>query len=143
MELLRGRDLKEILEESGYLPLADAIGWTIEAAEALREAHSIGIVHRDIKPANLFIADTHYGRHVKVVDFGISKQNEPGDVNLTGSMACMGAPRYMAPEQMRSSKMADARSDVWALGIVLYELTTGRKPFDGDDDVEIIMSITE
>jgi serine/threonine protein kinase len=142
MEFLRGRDLKAIVEQRGAQPLADVVRWVREAAEALGEAHGLGIVHRDIKPANLFLAELPNGRTtVKVVDFGISKQIDPGGVDLTRTSAAMGSPLYMAPEQVMSTKHVDPRVDVWALGVVLYEMATGRTPFLGTALTEVIGQI--
>lgn len=135
MEFLDGQDLEQLLESRGPLPLREVIGYLVQTAEALGEAHRQGIVHRDIKPANLFLAKKSNGKRVvKVLDFGISKvQNE----NLTGgeatrTEAVMGTPMYMSPEQLRSTRNVDARADVWSLGIVFYRLLTGGFPFEGE-----------
>ncbi len=142
MEFLRGRDLKALVEERGPQALPDVVRWVREAAEALTEAHALGVVHRDIKPANLFLAELPTGRTtIKVVDFGISKQIDPGSVDLTRTSSMMGSPLYMAPEQVMSSKHVDPRVDIWALGVVLYEMTTGRPPFSGSALTEVIGQI--
>jgi serine/threonine-protein kinase len=134
MEYLEGQDLRRVLEETGPLPIDALVDYALQAAEALAEAHARGIVHRDLKPANLFLTRGIDGSPlVKVLDFGISKAPATGERGITRTDAVMGSPGYMSPEQIRSAKNVDQRSDVWGLGIVLYELVTGRPPFDGDN----------
>jgi serine/threonine-protein kinase len=144
MEFLEGSDLADAVEKGGPMPIAQAVGYVLQACEALAEAHALGIVHRDLKPANLFLA-RRAGRDsiVKVLDFGISKTSEKGPSGLTQTSAVMGSPYYMAPEQMMSSKDVDARSDIWALGIILYELLTGAPPFAADTMAEIVFMVTQ
>jgi serine/threonine protein kinase len=137
MELLRGRDLGQQLRETGALPLALAVEYVLQACEALAEAHAMGIVHRDLKPANLFLTMRADGSPcVKVLDFGISKVAAPSgsgsDMGMTRTQSIMGSPLYMSPEQMASARDVDQRSDVWAIGTVLYELITGRVPFEAE-----------
>jgi len=137
MELLRGRDLGQQLREFGVLPLALAVEYVLQACEALAEAHAMGIVHRDLKPANLFLTMRADGSPcVKVLDFGISKVTVPtgsgSDMGMTRTQSIMGSPLYMSPEQMASARDVDQRSDVWAVGTVLYELITGRVPFEAE-----------
>ena len=135
MELLRGRDLADVLAADGPLPVASAVQYLLEACEALAEAHALGIVHRDLKPANLFLATRADGSlFVKVLDFGISKTLPTGEGGAsagaaTATGAIFGTPFYMSPEQIRSARDVDARTDVWSLGALFYELLTGRKPF--------------
>ena len=117
----------------GPLPVADAADLLLQACEALAEAHAHGIIHRDLKPGNLFVTTTVDGLpFVKVLDFGISKASFPGDTVLTETEAFFGSPRYMSPEQLACPKDVDARSDVWALGVILYEMLAGDPPFKGD-----------
>jgi hypothetical protein len=132
MEYLEGQDLDSLLRSEGPLPVADAIDYLVQACEALAEAHRNGIVHRDIKPANLFVArQPGGGACIKVVDFGISKLINSASVeSLTHPSRIVGSLYHMAPEQM-SGDPVDARTDVWALGVLLFELLTGRKPFQG------------
>ncbi|APR86951.1 Serine/threonine-protein kinase pkn3 [Minicystis rosea] len=131
MEHLEGRDLADELRARGPLPVGEAVEHILQACEALAEAHAAGVVHRDIKPANLFLARGAAGRVVlKVLDFGVSKL--AGDGALTGDLAALGSPLYMSPEQMNASKDVDARCDVWALGVTLFELLVGRTPFHAD-----------
>jgi tRNA A-37 threonylcarbamoyl transferase component Bud32 len=141
MEFLQGEDLSEALQR-GALPVTFAVRCVLEAAEALAEAHQMGIVHRDLKPANLFLAQRPEGTaRVKVLDFGISKMVTGPGANLTRTSALMGSPVYMAPEQMESAKNVDARSDIWALGTILFESLTGIIPFAGDTLPEICAKI--
>jgi serine/threonine-protein kinase len=144
MEYLEGRDLSELLATRQTLPIERCVGYVLEACEAIAEAHSLGIVHRDLKPANLYLANRP-GRQaiVKVLDFGISKSMDAASAGLTKTSAVMGSPCYMSPEQMRSSKDVDARSDIWALGVILYELVTGALPFPGESLPEIVCQVTQ
>jgi serine/threonine protein kinase len=137
MEFLKGQDLSNHLRAHGALPIADAVDYVLQACEALAEAHALGIVHRDLKPANLFLTTLADGSPcVKVLDFGISKVTNPGasgpDLGMTKTQAVMGSPLYMSPEQMASSRDVDGRADLWAVGTILYELVTGRVPFNAD-----------
>jgi serine/threonine-protein kinase len=139
MELLEGSDLDVILHERGPLPVAEAVDYLRQACDAVAEAHERGIVHRDLKPGNLFLASDARGRSmIKVLDFGISKHtNAVGDLALTKTAAIMGSPLYMSPEQMRASRDVDARTDVWSLGVTLYQLLAGRVPFLTDSPMEL------
>ena len=136
MEYLEGRDLCAELAEPGMLPIQEALDFVLQAIEALAEAHSFGIVHRDLKPANLFIAKRADGtRLIKVLDFGISKYLPgagTGELSLTTTSVFMGSPLYMSPEHVRSSKDVDTRTDIWSLGVILYEMLTKQAPFMGD-----------
>ena len=137
MELLRGQDLSQVLRDSGALPIAVAVQYVLQACEALAEAHAIGIVHRDLKPANLFLTARADGSPcIKVLDFGISKVSSPSgsgsDMGMTRTQSIMGSPLYMSPEQMASARDVDQRGDIWAVGCVLYELVTGRVPFEAE-----------
>jgi serine/threonine-protein kinase len=133
MEHLRGQDLDALLEQRGVLPFAEAVSYVLQMCEGLAEAHRAGIVHRDLKPANLFLIKLADGSAcVKVLDFGVSKLTEAGGAALTSETAVMGSPLYMSPEQMEASRDVDARSDVWALGIVLFQLIAGITPFHAE-----------
>ena len=136
MELLDGRDLRAELADRGPLPEAEVLSHVLQACDALEEAHSLGIVHRDLKPHNQFLARQRHGPPiVKVLDFGMSKvdpglfEAEAGPITLPET--ALGTPRYMAPEQWRSAATVDHRADIWAMGIVLYELLTGKVPLKG------------
>ncbi|HEY2514725.1 MAG TPA: serine/threonine-protein kinase [Polyangiaceae bacterium] len=131
MEYLEGTDLRRVVRAEKKLSVAKAAEYVIQICEGLAEAHAQGIVHRDLKPANMFITKRHDGAElVKVLDFGISKWssgNETGELTKTGIM--LGSPKYMSPEQLNGSSV-DARSDVWAIGAIFYEMLTGRPPYD-------------
>jgi serine/threonine-protein kinase len=131
MELLSGNDLAAELERRGVLPIAEAVAHVMQACDALAEAHALGIVHRDVKPSNLFLTTEGTERIIKVLDFGIATSPLDDDGRLTRTGAVMGTPIYMAPEQFRSAKGVDARADVWSLGATLFELISGRPPFEG------------
>jgi len=135
MEYLEGNDLSGILKERGPLPPHVAVDWTLQACEAIAEAHALQIVHRDLKPSNLFLQRVSTGHElVKVLDFGISKAgpSAEGEMVMTRTSVMMGSPLYMSPEQLISSKHVDARSDIWALGVILFELVTGAPPFNAE-----------
>ena len=136
MELLDGVDLGGLLRQRGALVPGLAVDFMLQACEALAEAHALGFVHRDIKPANFFITRRASGAPLlKVLDFGISKIpaiSAALDARVTQTQAVLGTPAYMSPEQMRSSKHVDARTDIWAMGVVLYEALAGRRPFSGE-----------
>ncbi|MDB4993786.1 MAG: Serine/threonine-protein kinase pkn3 [Myxococcaceae bacterium] len=146
MEYLEGKDLSALLIERGPLPITDTVSYVLQACEALAEAHNAGIVHRDIKPANLFLAATADRSHIiKVLDFGISKSMDQDPHSPSGSLtrtsAVLGSAFYLSPEQLISAKTVDQRADIWALGIVLYQLLSGRVPFDGDSMPEVVARI--
>jgi serine/threonine-protein kinase len=132
MELLAGKDLATEIEERGRLPAAAAVDIAIQAAQAMCEAHALGVVHRDIKPENLFLVPGASDRPVvKVLDFGISRLIDGGE-HLTRDFAHLGTPLYMSPEQIEAPSRVDERTDVWSLGVVLYEMLVGRPPFEGE-----------
>jgi eukaryotic-like serine/threonine-protein kinase len=139
MEFLEGEDLGAVVEDSGPLPVDEAVAAVIQACLGVGDAHALGLVHRDLKPSNLIRTSSG----IKVVDFGISKvllEAEGGD-RLTQTTAVFGSPAYMSPEQVRSAKHVDARTDVWALGVVLYELLSGKAPFAGDNSGAVLAAI--
>jgi serine/threonine protein kinase len=146
MEHLEGRDLYAELVEKGRLPVEDVVDFVLQACEALLEAHSLGFVHRDLKPANLFLVRSHGSPLVKVLDFGISKLNSM--VGVTGSSGAvtrtasiLGSPLYMSPEQMDSARNVDLRTDIWALGVICYELLAGRPPFSGESIPQLCIAV--
>lgn len=143
MEYLEGADLQSFLRERGPQSVHESVGILLQACEALVEAHARGIVHRDIKPANFFMTMRADGTPlIKLLDFGISKQQSAAaKVDLTSTQATLGTPAYMSPEQLRSSKQVDARTDIWALGVVMYELLCGARPFTADTFSALCMQI--
>jgi len=144
MEHLQGHDLAAQLQQAGPLPVYDAVRYLLETCEAVAQAHAVRIVHRDLKPQNLFLAQQPGRRPiVKVLDFGISKVIEPGASALTKTSSVMGTPYYMSPEQLLSSKNVDERSDIWALGVIFYELLIGEPPFVADTGPEIIAQVLQ
>ena len=138
MEHLEGIDLGDLIDREGRLPVAEACEIVLQACEALAEVHAAGIVHRDLKPSNLFITRrSDASPCVKLLDFGISKftvhpDDSKADPSLTATATIMGSPSYMSPEQLKSTKEVDARTDVWSLGAVLYEALTGKPAFRGE-----------
>jgi eukaryotic-like serine/threonine-protein kinase len=144
MEYLDGSDLSGLLRKSGTLSVDDAVDYVLQACEAIAEAHMVGIVHRDLKPANLFLTARRDGSPcVKVLDFGISKVSaSAGDTEaLTRTTGTMGSPLYMSPEQLRSARDVDARTDLWAIGVILFEILTGQQPFLADEVPQLTIKI--
>jgi hypothetical protein len=137
VEYLDGGDLASYLEQSGRLSVSQAVNMIIPVAEGLALAHRQGIVHRDLKPANILLTSA---QTPKITDFGIAKLSQSGDLTQTGSV--LGSPPYMSPEQC-SGGSVDSRTDIYALGITLYELLTGEKPFDGDTSSVLARHIVE
>jgi len=143
MEFLDGTDAAHIIEGGHLLPVSEAIDYVVQAADAIAEAHSLGIVHRDIKPANMFVTrHTDGSPFVKLLDFGISKMvNEGGLDALTRTTATMGSALYMSPEQIKQSRSVDHRTDIYALGVSLYELLSGRQPFIAENFAALCVEI--
>jgi eukaryotic-like serine/threonine-protein kinase len=142
LELLEGRDLASVLDDCDALEVGLAASYMLQTCEAVAELHSQDMVHRDLKPGNLFVTQRVDGTPlIKILDFGIAKATTV-DFDMTTTASVMGSPGYMSPEQLRSSKNVDARSDIWSLGVVLFELLCGHKPFDADNVIELALSIT-
>jgi len=143
MELLEGSDLQTVQEQQGRLPVDVAVDYVLQGCVAIAEAHALGIVHRDLKPANLFLTHRMDGSPlIKVLDFGIAKSTQATELKMTRTATIMGSPGYMSPEQLRSSRDVDARTDIWALGVILYELVSGRLPFVGESITELAVKVS-
>src|SRR5450432_934691 len=154
MELLEGCDLGEWLRRRGRLPVDEATDFILQACDAVHEAHGLEIIHRDIKPPNLFaVHRSGIVETIKVLDFGISKTVEMVPPTLgpsewthgsvdTEDHTAIGSPQYMSPEQMESARDVDERTDVWALGVTLYELVTGKLPFVGQSLPQVYSCIS-
>ena len=147
MEFLEGESLSELLNREGPLPEARIVDIARQIASALGAAHAKGIVHRDVKPDNVFLLRRKDKDFVKVVDFGISKSMRSSDVGeddsprLTQTGMVLGTPLYMSPEQARGDEELDARIDIYALGVIMYELATGKVPFTGTNYLAIISQV--
>ena len=142
MELLTGQDLSSMLRNHGPMPISTAADYLLQALIGLAEAHAAGIVHRDLKPGNLFWTQRPDGSAlIKVLDFGIAKAPSSANFSMTQTSAVMGSPGYMSPEQLKSSKVVDARSDIWSMGVVLYELVSGKTPFEGESITELALKV--
>ncbi|WP_437727628.1 serine/threonine-protein kinase [Sorangium sp. So ce861] len=144
MDHLEGKDLAAVLAESGPLAVPLAVDLVLQACEALAEAHAHGIVHRDVKPSNLFLTRNADGSPcVKVLDFGISKMSHAEDHALTRVGGVLGSPLYMSPEQLRSASDVDGRADIYSLGVVLFQLLTGRTPFVAHELAQLVYMVTQ
>jgi len=151
MEFLDGQDLQQILHrEGGRLSIPRAVHFTIQTLRALQTAHQAGIIHRDMKPSNVFVIDKDgEPDFVKLVDFGISKvrtddpEGKQQNANLTKTNSALGTPLYMSPEQARSPRDVDARTDIYSTGAIIYELLAGRTPYTSDtgEFTEILFKI--
>jgi eukaryotic-like serine/threonine-protein kinase len=147
MEYLEGRDLRAVLREDGPLPPSVAVDYLLQALQAVAEGHLKGVVHRDLKPGNLFLSTRADGTPlIKVLDFGIAKRLEQPDELDHGSLTSsddvrLGSPAYMPPEQLQDPRDVDTRSDIWAIGATLYELLSGRPPFEGPSYPELVSRI--
>jgi serine/threonine protein kinase len=143
MELLEGIDLENLLRQRGRLDPGFAVDLLLQACEALAEAHALDIVHRDVKPSNFFLTQGADGAPLlKLLDFGVSKAPHTMIKGLTKSQVIIGTPAYMSPEQMASSKDVDARTDIWSLGVLLYELVSGRRPFGSENFGRLVVRVT-
>src|SRR6201991_131508 len=142
MEYLSGRTLKKLIRDEGPLPLTRVVEIIRQVGDALNAAHAQGVVHRDLKSDNIMLIDTMAGEHAKVLDFGIAKINEPegkSDTELTAPNLVIGTPQYMSPEQCSQDSEIDARSDIYSLGVILYEMLVGHVPFTADSPTMVMM----
>jgi serine/threonine protein kinase len=140
LELLRGWELRTLLDQ-GVTDQARIVGWMLEACEGLAAAHAGGVIHRDLKPENLFLtAEADGGERLKILDFGIARSIER-EAYLTLEGEGVGSPGYMSPEQLRDASSVDARSDIWALGVVMYELFSGTPPFRARSSLELCAQV--
>jgi serine/threonine protein kinase len=141
MPLLNGVSLDEALKMGVPLPLPMVFGIATQVADGLAAAHAAGLIHRDIKPSNIWLemnADGSF-RRARILDFGLARL-ESGDGGLTKSGMILGTPAYMAPEQARGQKV-DGRADLFSYGATLYQMTTGRRPFTGTDELSLLTSL--
>jgi serine/threonine-protein kinase len=148
MEFLSGNDLSYELKARGAFPTHEAIQYVLQASEAVAEAHALGVIHRDLKPANLFLTRRSDGSPlVKVLDFGIAKAVAPDQgafepsPSLTATHSFLGSPAYMSPEQVRTPKLVDTRSDIWSFGTILYEFLMGELPFHGSNALDLLAAV--
>jgi serine/threonine-protein kinase len=141
MELLVGETLADRLARQRRLPPEEAVTIALAVARALRAAHEAGIVHRDLKPANVFLGQAGEGESVKVLDFGVSKILSSFDMSVTTDGALVGSPAYMSPEQARALPEIDARADLWAMGVLLFEMLTGTRPFTATTVMTVVTEI--
>ena len=154
MDHLEGCDLAALLREKGRLPVDQAVDFIVQTCDAIAKAHELGIIHRDLKPANIFVVRRAGGElSIKVLDFGISKttglvsdtlapEDDPLSAIVTEEKVIIGSPFYMSPEQMESARDVDERTDIWALGVTLCQLITGRLPFDGTNLMQVFSQAT-
>ena len=146
MELLEGEDLATVIHRDGPIDIALAVQHVLQASEALAELHANGVVHRDVKPANLFLARRPDGSsRVKVIDFGVSKidvgREDEMKPSLTQTRAIVGSPNFMSPEQLRTPRDVDGRSDIWSLAVTLYQAITGELPFAAENLADLHVAI--
>jgi serine/threonine protein kinase len=143
MELLEGEPLSAVMERQSKLPVPTACDYTLQVLAALEAAHALGVIHRDLKPENVFLTFPGSKPLVKLIDFGIAKarRTDPQQKNLTVAGVVMGTAEYMAPEQARSADKVDARADLYAVGVMLYEMVAGARPINGDDARVIALKV--
>jgi eukaryotic-like serine/threonine-protein kinase len=146
MELLKGETLADLLRRKQRLTISEAAELVRQACTGVQAAHDAGIVHRDLKPENLFVIERDHRPFVKILDFGISKFDPHltgGEMSTTREGTSLGTPLYMPPEQVRGDKRVDARADVYALGVILYECVTGRRPYEAETLAHLAVLIHE
>ncbi|MEI9941231.1 MAG: protein kinase [Pseudomonadota bacterium] len=143
MELLQGEPLQQAMDRQGRLPPEQAVDFALQILSGLESAHAIGVVHRDLKPDNVFIVPGAAGPLLKLIDFGIAKLRASTEFQkgLTRAGVIMGTPEYMAPEQLFAAENVDHRADLYSLGVILFEMLSGRRPADGDDVETIVAAV--
>src|SRR6478752_5305223 len=143
MELLHGEPLQQAMDRHGRLPPGQAVDFAVQILSGLEAAHAIGVVHRDLKPDNVFIVPASGGPLLKLIDFGIAKlrASTAFQKGLTRAGVIMGTPEYMAPEQLFAAENVDLRADLYSLGVILFEMLSGRRPADGDEVEQIVASV--
>jgi eukaryotic-like serine/threonine-protein kinase len=143
LELRHGTDLRRLLIERGPLPMAEAVDYVLQVCSALGDAHRLQIIHRDIKPENIFLAQFRACEPtIKLLDFGVARfLDDKGQLTVPGRG--VGSPHYLSPEQIISPGSADQRSDIWGVGLLLYELISGRSPFEGMNTAKACLSICQ
>ncbi len=143
MELLRGRSLRRLLEQRRVLPLSQVVSISLELLAGLEAAHAKGVIHRDLKPENIFLSTAMGRDQVKIVDFGVAKFAEAAvsSLSLTETGSVPGTPFYMAPEQAQGGRHVDEQTDIWSVGVVMYEMLTGKVPFGGTNYNEVLSHI--
>ncbi len=143
MELLHGEPLQQAMDRRGKLPVEQAVDFALQILSGLESAHAIGVVHRDLKPDNVFIVPATGGPLLKLIDFGIAKLRASTEFQkgLTRAGVIMGTPEYMAPEQLFAAENVDHRADLYSLGVILFEMLSGRRPADGDDVEAIVAAV--
>ena len=145
MEFLSGSSMSKVIRQRAPMAIDEAVDYTLQACEAISEAHGLGIWHRDLKPGNLFLTKRPDGSPlVKVLDFGISKivGADADEQDLTATNMILGSPQYASPEQLRGLKNVDSRTDIWALGVILYYMISGRRPFEAETLSALFVSIS-
>ncbi|MDB4997344.1 MAG: Protein kinase [Myxococcaceae bacterium] len=141
MERLDGMNLDDLIEARRTFAITEAVDLVVQVLHGVEAAHALGVVHRDLKPANLVVCEGASGPIVKIVDFGVSKSGLLSELTVAGAM--LGSPTHMSPEQIHDSRSVDARADIWAIGVILYELLTGALPFDGVTTGDVLARILE
>ncbi|HKO52503.1 MAG TPA: protein kinase [Polyangiaceae bacterium] len=143
MELLHGEPLQQAMDRQRRFPAEQAVDFALQILAGLESAHAIGVVHRDLKPDNVFIVPASGGPLLKLIDFGIAKLRASTEFQkgLTRAGVIMGTPEYMAPEQLFAAENVDHRADLYSLGVILFEMLTGRRPADGDDVEAIVAAV--
>ena len=143
MELLHGEPLQQAMDRRGKLPPEVAVDFALQILSGLESAHAIGVVHRDLKPDNVFIVPATGGPLLKLIDFGIAKLRASTEFQkgLTRAGVIMGTPEYMAPEQLFAAEGVDHRADLYSLGVILFEMLSGRRPADGDEVEQIVAAV--